>query len=144
MHSTVKALTDDAGARPDVAVRLAALALSAVADRAAELRRTGDEQGTLRWTETAAELLELARFRAAASANGNGAPQGPEGLAWLARAEAEWIRATAGPMPWPGSGRSPRSTSARSMNRRVAEGSSRRHCWRTGAVRRRPHRPRGP
>ncbi|NEA66985.1 helix-turn-helix transcriptional regulator [Streptomyces sp. SID12488] len=95
VHGTVKALTDDAGSLPEVAVRLAALALAAVADTAVQLRRSGDEAGTLRWTDTATELLELARGRAT---NGrDGAPQGPEGLAWLARAEAEWARATGGP-----------------------------------------------
>ncbi|WP_405825386.1 AAA family ATPase [Streptomyces sp. NBC_01390] len=95
VHSTVKALTDDAGARPEVAVRLVALALAAVADTTGRLRRNGDEEGTARWTDTAAELLELARSRG--SIGRDGSPQGPEGHAWLARAEAEWARATAGP-----------------------------------------------
>ncbi|WP_367325436.1 AAA family ATPase [Streptomyces sp. HUAS ZL42] len=97
MRSTVAALTDDAGTRPDVAVRLAALALSAVADAAGEARLTGDEAGVRRWTDTAAELVDLART--VALHGENGAPQGPEGTAWLARAEAEWTRATAGPDP---------------------------------------------
>ncbi|MGW1716993.1 helix-turn-helix transcriptional regulator [Streptomyces sp. NPDC002156] len=95
VHNTVKALTDDAGARPEVAVRLAALALAAVADTAVRLRGSGDEAGTTRWTDTATELLELARSQALSGRDGT--PQGPEGLAWLARAEAEWARATAGP-----------------------------------------------
>ncbi|MDT9699097.1 AAA family ATPase [Streptomyces sp. P17] len=95
VRSTVAALTDDAGFRPDVTVRLAALALSAVADRAAELRRSGDEAGARRWADTATELMELARDSAEHSADR--APQGPEGMAWLARAEAEWLRATSGP-----------------------------------------------
>ncbi|MEV0738832.1 AAA family ATPase [Streptomyces sp. NPDC050549] len=95
MRSAVAALTDDAGRRPDLAVRLAALALAPVADRAAALRLTGDEAGVRRWTETATELVELAR---AVAKEGDGrSPQGPEGLAWLARAEAEWTRAVAGP-----------------------------------------------
>ncbi|KOV58039.1 LuxR family transcriptional regulator [Streptomyces sp. NRRL WC-3618] len=95
VRGTVKALTDDAGARPEVAVRLVALALAAVADTAVRLRRSGDEAGTRRWTDTAAELMELARTRGAIGRDGS--PQGPEGHAWLARAEAEWARATAGP-----------------------------------------------
>ncbi|MDX3456486.1 AAA family ATPase [Streptomyces sp. ME02-8801-2C] len=95
VHDTVKALTDDTGARPEVAVRLVALALSAVADTVVRLRRSGDEAGVLRWTDTAAELLELARTRGAIGRDGS--PQGPEGHAWLARAEAEWARMTAGP-----------------------------------------------
>ncbi|MEU0409219.1 AAA family ATPase [Streptomyces griseorubiginosus] len=93
MRSTVTLLTDDAGTRPHVTVRLAALALSAVADRAGELRLKGDQEGARRWAETATELLEPAR----ALAVHGGVPQGPEGQAWLARAEAEWARAVSGP-----------------------------------------------
>ncbi|KUO15053.1 helix-turn-helix transcriptional regulator [Streptomyces dysideae] len=95
MRATVAALTDDAGTHPDATVRLAALALSAVADRAAELRRAGDEAGVRHWADTAAELVELAR--ATAVHGEDGTPQGPEGRAWLARAEAEWARAGSGP-----------------------------------------------
>lgn len=97
MRSTVSALTDDVGTLPDVTVRLAALALSAVADRAAELRPTGDEAGVRSWAGTATELLELARTTALHGRVGT--PQGPEGMAWLARAEAEWARAVSGPDP---------------------------------------------
>lgn len=95
MRSTVAVLTDDAGTRPHVTVRLAALALSAVADRAAELRLKEDQEGARRWAETAGELVESAR----ALAVHGGVPQGPEGQAWLARAEAEWQRAVSGPDP---------------------------------------------
>ncbi|MHC3470019.1 helix-turn-helix transcriptional regulator [Streptomyces sp. 7R007] len=94
-RETVAALTDDAGTLPDVTVRLAALSLSAVADRAAELRLTGDDQGARRWADTATELVEGARS-AALREEGRGR-QGPEGMAWLARAEAEWRRAVSGP-----------------------------------------------
>ncbi len=96
MRSTVEALTDDAGRLPDATVRLAALALSAVADRAAESRLTGDPAGVRRWADTAAELVDLARTTAVRGGHG-GTPQGPEGMAWLARAEAEWARAVSGP-----------------------------------------------
>jgi DNA-binding CsgD family transcriptional regulator len=95
MRAAVTALTDDSGRRPDVTVRLAALALSAVADKAAALRLTGDETGVRRWTDTATELVDLAR--AMTKKGGDGRSQGPEGLAWLARAEAEWVRAASGP-----------------------------------------------
>ncbi|MFF7731610.1 AAA family ATPase [Streptomyces sp. NPDC007984] len=95
MRSTVTALADEAVPRPGVTVRLAALALSAVADAATGLRLTGDEPGARRWADTAAELVELAREVAVHGENGT--PQGPEGQAWLARAEAEWVRATKGP-----------------------------------------------
>ncbi|MFJ9245575.1 AAA family ATPase [Streptomyces sp. NPDC101776] len=95
MRATVTSLTDDSGRRPDLAVRLAALALAPVADRAAALRLTGDEAGVRRWTDTATELVEVAR---AVAREGDGRrPQGPEGMAWLARAEAEWARAVTGP-----------------------------------------------
>ncbi|WP_344368985.1 response regulator transcription factor, partial [Streptomyces indiaensis] len=53
----------------------------------------GDEAGARRWTDTAAELVELARTMAVRD---DGTPQGPEGQAWLARAEAEWLRAASG------------------------------------------------
>ncbi|WP_405945862.1 AAA family ATPase [Streptomyces prunicolor] len=95
MRTAVAALTDDSGCRPDLTVRLAALALAAVADKATALRLTGDETGVRRWTDTATELVELAR--SVAGAGGAARPQGPEGQAWLARAEAEWTRAATGP-----------------------------------------------
>jgi len=97
VHATIAALRDDGGstALPDVAVRLAALALAAVADTTGELRAAGDTEGARRWTGTAAGLVELARTGAAKHEDTGG--QGPEGRAWLARAEAEWIRARSGP-----------------------------------------------
>jgi len=94
-RAAVEALTDESGALPYAAVRLAALALSAVADAAAELRLGGG--GSQRWKETADEMIELAR--ASAGGDENGPPQGPEGQAWLARAEAEWARAVSGADP---------------------------------------------
>ncbi|MGI5451897.1 ATP-binding protein [Streptomyces sp. CA-249302] len=90
---SIDALTDDSGALPHVTVRLVALALSAVADASMELRQAGDESH--RWKDTADELVELAR-RTALHGEGD-VPQGPEGQAWLARAEAEWVRAVSGP-----------------------------------------------
>ncbi|MEB8339235.1 helix-turn-helix transcriptional regulator [Streptomyces endophyticus] len=96
MRASVDSLTDVAGgARPDVVVRLAALALAAVADAAEEARLSGDTAGADRWAGTATELVELARDTAAHGEDGT--EQGPEGLAWLARAEAERIRAATGP-----------------------------------------------
>ncbi|MGK9463456.1 MULTISPECIES: ATP-binding protein [unclassified Streptomyces] len=96
-RSTVATLTDDAGTPPAVTVRLAALALSAVADTVVGLRATGDEAGVRRWTDTAAELLEQARRSAGRGEDDR--PQGLEGQAWLARAEAEWTRLDSGPDP---------------------------------------------
>ncbi|MFF9457634.1 helix-turn-helix transcriptional regulator [Streptomyces flaveolus] len=99
MRTSVEELTE-AGTRPAVTVRLATLALSAVADTVAELRRAGDEAGVARWTDTGAELLAEARW--SAEHGFDALPQGPEGQAWLARAEAEWSRiSTAAPEPAP-------------------------------------------
>ncbi|CAL9355738.1 helix-turn-helix transcriptional regulator [Streptomyces sp. enrichment culture] len=109
MRSSVTALTDSKGTPPDVTVRLAALALAAVADAAAAEgagdRRAGGPGraaagggpggGSRSWAEVADELVGLARRSALRGQSGK--PQGPEGLAWLARAEAEWARAVRGP-----------------------------------------------
>ncbi|MFK0286020.1 AAA family ATPase [Streptomyces sp. NPDC090499] len=86
-RDAVAVLSDALGRAPHVTVRLAALALGALPDRAAAERR-GDGSAD-RWAQVAGELLELARATAAG--------QGPEGQAWLARAEAEWARAVSGP-----------------------------------------------
>lgn len=96
MRASIEVLTDASGSeRPDVVVRLAALTLAAVADAAEESRLSGDTAAAKRWAETAGELVELARSTAARGADGT--EQGPEGLAWLARAEAEGVRAVTGP-----------------------------------------------
>ncbi|GAA1217674.1 hypothetical protein GCM10009646_01030 [Streptomyces aureus] len=96
MGTAVDALTEGSGSdRPDAVVRLAALTLSAVADAAEESRLAGDAPSTRRWTDTAAELVELARTTAAHGEDST--EQGPEGLAWLARAQAEGVRAATGP-----------------------------------------------
>ncbi|MFD0307443.1 helix-turn-helix transcriptional regulator [Streptomyces sp. NPDC127119] len=97
VRTSVAALVDDAGTTPDVVVRLAALALAPVADAAVAARLAGDEEGVRRWSETGAELVGTARVTAAEGEDG--APQGPEGRAWLARAEAEWARGRAEPGP---------------------------------------------
>ncbi|MEU6666700.1 AAA family ATPase [Streptomyces sp. NPDC046727] len=98
IRETVAALSDSTTKRPGVAVRLAALGLTAVADRATEPRRVGDTGGDpARWTEIGTELVELARATAARGEDGR--VQGPEGQAWLARAEAEWATVVSGPDP---------------------------------------------
>ncbi|MDX3308819.1 ATP-binding protein [Streptomyces sp. NPDC054884] len=97
LRSSVESLTDETGRPPDAAVRLTALALTPVADTADAARRAGDEGTARRWAAVAAELLESAR--AVAVRGGTGVPQGPEGRAWLARAEAECAWAVTGPDP---------------------------------------------
>ncbi|MEU6001021.1 AAA family ATPase [Streptomyces sp. NPDC047197] len=95
MRHTLESLTSEAGTAPDVTVRLTVLALAALADSAVELRLRGDEEGARRRAATATELVQQAR--ASAARGEDGTPQGPEGQAWLARAEAEWVRAVSGP-----------------------------------------------
>ncbi|WP_408996043.1 helix-turn-helix transcriptional regulator [Streptomyces europaeiscabiei] len=87
-RTSVAALSDESGSRPDATVRLAALALGAVADAVAD-RRSATASAT------GEELVEAARATAAVGEDGD--EQGPEGLAWLARAEAEWARVRTGP-----------------------------------------------
>ncbi|MFF8731056.1 AAA family ATPase [Streptomyces sp. NPDC015171] len=103
-RATVAALGDGTTRRPAVAVRLAALCLAAVADRT-EQQRPGADAGAdpARRRRTAAELVELARATAgqggAAEGDEAGTAPGPEGRAWLARAEAEWATVVSGPDP---------------------------------------------
>ncbi|UFR06494.1 AAA family ATPase [Streptomyces sp. Go40/10] len=98
MRATVAALGGDTARRPGVTVRLAALCLAAVADRVTEARRGGGADGeSARWEEPAAELVEMARE--AAGQDEEGLAQGPEGQAWLVRAEAEWATVASGPDP---------------------------------------------
>jgi DNA-binding CsgD family transcriptional regulator/tetratricopeptide (TPR) repeat protein len=73
------------------AIRPAAVALSARADRAVRARATGDDDAAAGEVTAAGELLRIAREGAAFSKR----PKfilGPEGRGWLARAEAEYGR----------------------------------------------------
>jgi DNA-binding CsgD family transcriptional regulator/tetratricopeptide (TPR) repeat protein len=99
MRAALAALGAGTTRRPGVAVRLAALCLGACADRAVEPGPGGGPGGAgpTRWTDTANELVELARSTAGPDAEGR--VQGPEGRAWLARAEAEWATVVSGPDP---------------------------------------------
>ncbi|MFM9627036.1 AAA family ATPase [Streptomyces galilaeus] len=95
LRASLKALTQDTGGYLDVTVRLAALTLTPIADTAASARAGGDEATAARWAAVAEELVDLART--AARRGEAGVPQGPEGQAWLARAEAERARAAGEP-----------------------------------------------
>jgi DNA-binding CsgD family transcriptional regulator len=80
------------GYKPPV-IRPAAVALGARADRAVQARAAGDEAAASAEAAAAGELLRIAREGAAYS----GRPRfilGPEGRGWLARAEAEYGRAS--------------------------------------------------
>ncbi|MGW5050201.1 helix-turn-helix transcriptional regulator [Actinokineospora sp. NPDC004072] len=77
-----------------VSIRLSALGLSCAADLAHAAATRRDEDAARAITAEAADLLELAR-KTAASAVPRTGQMGPEGRAWLARAEAEHSRLTA-------------------------------------------------
>ncbi len=79
------------GYTPSV-IRPATIALAARADRAVQARAAGDEQTADAELAAAADLLEIAREGAAFPRRPNFI-LGPEGRGWLARAEAEYLRA---------------------------------------------------
>lgn len=140
VRATLASLSDGSGnGRPDIGVRLAALALSAVADAAVELRLTGDGAGARRWADLATELVEVARSTAAKGRTARGRDRrGWHGSPAPRRSGCARTRVPRWP---PGSGRSPRSTTAIPMNWPAAkDGWPRRCSWRT--VGRRP--PSGP
>jgi DNA-binding CsgD family transcriptional regulator len=72
-------------------IRLAAIGLSARADRAQRARATGDRAAEQAEVDAGSELIEAARTGAAHKRRPH-AVLGLEGRAWLARAEAEWRR----------------------------------------------------
>jgi DNA-binding CsgD family transcriptional regulator len=73
-------------------IRVAAVGLAAQADLASHARATGDEHAATAAVEAASGLIKMARRGAAYPRRPNWA-LGVEGRAWLARAEAEWLRA---------------------------------------------------
>ncbi|WP_026423624.1 helix-turn-helix transcriptional regulator [Actinokineospora inagensis] len=72
-------------------IRIAAIGIAAYADLAATARRAGNEVST--FTTEGARLLAMARTTAECGSPRTGV-LGPEGRAWLARAEAEHTRLT--------------------------------------------------
>jgi DNA-binding NarL/FixJ family response regulator len=88
------------GYSPSV-LRPAAVALSARADRAVQARASGDDETARAEASAAAELIDIAR-RGAAFPKRPKFILGPEGRGWLARAEAEYQRATGdnAPQAW--------------------------------------------
>jgi DNA-binding NarL/FixJ family response regulator len=75
------------------AIRPAAVAMCALASRAVQARATGDDAAAAEAVTAAGELLQIAREGAAFPKR----PKfilGPEGRGWLARAEAEYRRAS--------------------------------------------------
>ena len=88
------------GYSPSV-LRPAAVALAARADRAVQARASGDHETARAEATAAAELIDIAR-RGAAFPKRPKFILGPEGRGWLARAEAEYQRATGdnAPQAW--------------------------------------------
>lgn len=84
-------LQEDSLPYPDVGIRLAALTLGAIADEAVGLRMTGDTEALAESARVADEFIELARITERNPKRHN--RTGPEGAAWLLRAEAERGRA---------------------------------------------------
>jgi DNA-binding CsgD family transcriptional regulator len=80
-------------ARSPSVIRPTAIALAARADRAAQLRATGDYPGADAEAAAGAALLAVAREGASYPARPK-AVLGPEGRGWLARCEAEYARLT--------------------------------------------------
>ena len=74
-------------------IRVTATALAARADRAAQLRASGNASGADAEAAAGAALLALAREGASYPARPK-AVLGPEGRGWLARCEAEYARLT--------------------------------------------------
>jgi len=92
--------TQEEGGAPWVlsAIWPAALGLAAEADLAERARAGGDQAAAKEHQEVGRDLLERARA-ALRRARDLGRQVGPEALAWLARAEAEWARAEGRPDP---------------------------------------------
>ncbi len=90
--ATISAQLDNHGGYGPPIIRVAAVGLSACADRADQARATGDGDGARNAVEEARALIEAAR-EAAAYRRRPKFVLGVDGKGWLARAEAEWRRA---------------------------------------------------
>jgi DNA-binding CsgD family transcriptional regulator len=88
----IKSELDYLGGYGPPLIRVAAVGLAAQADRAAQARAVGDEAAEARAIEAAGVLIETAR-QGAAWARRPKSVLGVDGRAWLARAEAELLRA---------------------------------------------------
>lgn len=91
----------DEGHRGPHVIRVAAVGLGALADIAAGARAAGQAQRAESAVEAARAMLQTARD-GAASRRSPGHELGVDGRGWLARAEAEWLRASGDndPVAW--------------------------------------------
>lgn len=83
----------DKGNHGTQVIRVAAIGLGALADQAAAARASGEAARAEAAMEAADRLVRIAR-EGASDPRRNGLPLGIEGRGWLARAQAEWRRAT--------------------------------------------------
>ena len=90
--AAIDVVTDPPDGYFPAAIRPAAVAVSARADRARQARATGDDRTAQQEAAEAARMLQIAR-EGAAFRNRPAFALGPEGRGWLARAEAEYHRA---------------------------------------------------
>ena len=88
----IKSELDYLGGYGPPLIRVAAVGLAAQADRAAQARAVGDEAAAAAAVEAAAVLIDTAR-QGAAHPRRPKSVLGVDGRAWLARAEAELLRA---------------------------------------------------
>ncbi len=88
----IKVQIDRLGGYGPPVIRVAATGLAAQADLASQARSAGDEAAEQAAIEGARALIESARLGAAFPRRPNWV-LGVDGRAWLARAEAEWLRA---------------------------------------------------
>ena len=88
----IKSEIDYLGGYGPPLIRVAAVGLAAQADRAAQARAVGDEAAAAAAVEAAATLIDTAR-QGAAHPRRPKSVLGVDGRAWLARAEAELLRA---------------------------------------------------
>ncbi len=88
----IKSELDYLGGYGPPLIRVAAVGLAAQADRAAQARAVGDEAAEARAIEAAGVLIDTAR-QGAAHPRRPKSVLGVDGRAWLARAEAELLRA---------------------------------------------------
>ncbi|MGE5292569.1 MAG: ATP-binding protein [Micromonosporaceae bacterium] len=100
-EATLEAQYGDHGDYSPPAIRVAAVGVCALADRAALARGTGDSEGARAAVEDARVLIEIAR-EAAAFRRRPKFVLGVDGRGWLARAEADWRRAQGDndPLAW--------------------------------------------
>jgi DNA-binding CsgD family transcriptional regulator len=99
--AAIRADADDGHGYAPSVIRVAAVGLSARADRAREARAAGHDDRARAEVEMAWALLEVAR-EGAAFPHRPKFVLGIDGRGWLARAEAEWLRAEGhnGPAAW--------------------------------------------